>query len=291
MAFHFKQDKYAHVKAKRNEPLSNISSSLKKPRLTFEEEVTIPALSNPALAKVILASPAISLKVLSLDPKKTKSRDKGKDKNGESVWEYTTTTLGRARSIVIANKLKSLAFVPSHELVLGETLHITNRYLANEEKAESVDAKAVQAFQTLEEYPDILFLYYLKSFELLRCYLMKHNPGVNLDGLDFEAIDKEIIVDKAIVAEAVVVTSLGLQLITSPKLTTFLEITELKLWLETMPPLLDAMCIFLFGALSVFRLYFEQGPICFRASFQKIFSLMLHPLLTCIIFALCFVYA
>ena len=47
------------MKAKRNEPLSNIYSGLKKPRLTSEEEVTVLALSNLALAKVIVASLAI----------------------------------------------------------------------------------------------------------------------------------------------------------------------------------------------------------------------------------------
>ena len=72
---------------------------------------------------------------------------------------------------------------------------------------ESAGAKAVQAFQTIEEYSDILFLYYFKGFELLRCYLTKHNLGVNLDGMDFEAIDKEIIVNEAVVAEAAVVAT------------------------------------------------------------------------------------
>jgi len=105
------------VKAKRNETLSNISFGLKKPRLTSEEEVTNPASSNPALVKVILASLTISLKELSLGPKRTRSRDKGKDKTGASVWEDTTTALGRACSIVTTNELKSLAFVPFHELV------------------------------------------------------------------------------------------------------------------------------------------------------------------------------
>ena len=117
MAFHFNQDKYARVKAKRNKPLSNISFGLKKPRLTSEEEVTNPASSNLALVKVILASLAISLKELSPGPKRTRSRDKGKDKTGASVWEDATTALGRTRSIVTTNELKSLAFVPFHELV------------------------------------------------------------------------------------------------------------------------------------------------------------------------------
>lgn len=47
------------------------------------------------------------------------------------------------------------------------------------------------------------YLAYFKGFELLRKYLTKHNPSINLEGLDFEAVDKEMEVDEA--AEVVVV--------------------------------------------------------------------------------------
>ena len=53
-------------------------------------------------------------------------------------------------------------------------------------------AKAVLAFQTIEEYNTILFQWYFKGFELLRRYLMKNGPGTDLENLDFEAVDKEI---------------------------------------------------------------------------------------------------
>ena len=53
-------------------------------------------------------------------------------------------------------------------------------------------AKAVTAFQTTEEYNTILFQWYFKGFKLLRRYLIKHGPSVDLEDLDFEAIDKEI---------------------------------------------------------------------------------------------------
>ena len=53
-------------------------------------------------------------------------------------------------------------------------------------------AKAVLAFQTIEEYNIILFQWYFKGFELLRRYLMKHGPGTNLENLDFEAVDKKL---------------------------------------------------------------------------------------------------
>ena len=68
-------------------------------------------------------------------------------------------------------------------------------------------AKAVTAFQTTEEYNTILFQWYFKGFELLRRYLIKHGPGVNLEGLDFEAVDTEIEEDEA----AQVVASTGVE--------------------------------------------------------------------------------
>ena len=58
-------------------------------------------------------------------------------------------------------------------------------------------ANAVLTFQTTEEYNTILFQWYLKSFELLRRYLMKHKPGIDLEDLDFEAMDKKIKADEA----------------------------------------------------------------------------------------------
>jgi len=48
----------------------------------------------------------------------------------------------------------------------------------------------VRAFQLTNEYNNVLFSWYFKDFELLRSYLTKNNPGVNLEELDFEVIDK-----------------------------------------------------------------------------------------------------
>lgn len=63
------------------------------------------------------------------------------------------------------------------------------------QKMKNVVAKAVYAFQTTEEYNAILFGWYFKGFELLRRYLVKHGPSVDMEELDFEAVDKEIKVD------------------------------------------------------------------------------------------------
>ena len=60
----------------------------------------------------------------------------------------------------------------------------------------SVVTKAVHAFQLIDEYNAILFGWYFKGFELLRRYLVKHGPRVDLEDLDFEAIDKEIEADE-----------------------------------------------------------------------------------------------
>ena len=73
---------------------------------------------------------------------------------------------------------------------------------ASAQKMKVAVAKAVIAFQTTEEYNTILFQWYFKGFELLRRYLIKHGPGVNLDDLDFEAVDKEIEEDEAAQAGA-----------------------------------------------------------------------------------------
>lgn len=50
----------------------------------------------------------------------------------------------------------------------------------------------VQAFQLTNEYNSVLLSWYFKVFELLRRYMVKHNPGVDLENLDFEVMDKEM---------------------------------------------------------------------------------------------------
>ena len=74
-----------------------------------------------------------------------------------------------------------------------------------------VVAKAITAFQTTDKYNTILFQWYIKSFELLRRYLIKHGPGTDLEDLDFEAIDKEIEEDKVAQASAHTVASTGVE--------------------------------------------------------------------------------
>ena len=61
----------------------------------------------------------------------------------------------------------------------------------------NVVAKAVHAFQLMDEYNVVLFGWYFKSFELLRRYLVKNSRETDLEDLDFEAIDKEIKANEA----------------------------------------------------------------------------------------------
>ena len=74
-----------------------------------------------------------------------------------------------------------------------------------------VVAKAVIAFQTMEEYNTILFQWYFKGFELLRRYMIKHGPGVDLENLVFEAVDKEMEEDEVAQASAQTVASTGVE--------------------------------------------------------------------------------
>ena len=85
---------YARIKAKKNEPLSSIDQQ----RLRFvkkekEKEVTEKGSSTPALDKGCVASPGVSLKEITPHAKKSKTRDKGKEKVGASVWADAGTTL------------------------------------------------------------------------------------------------------------------------------------------------------------------------------------------------------
>ena len=59
--------------------------------------------------------------------------------------------------------------------------------VAANQKVKSTMAKAVHAFQLTNEYNTILFGWYFKVFELLRRYLVKHGPKIDLEDLDFEA--------------------------------------------------------------------------------------------------------
>ena len=61
----------------------------------------------------------------------------------------------------------------------------------------------MQAFQQIDEYNGVLLGWYFKGFELLMRYLAKHNPGMDLDNLDLEAVEKEMEAEEATVGDTV----------------------------------------------------------------------------------------
>ncbi|KAL0015227.1 hypothetical protein SO802_002296 [Lithocarpus litseifolius] len=67
--------------------------------------------------------------------------EKRKAKIGKSVWDDPATTLRQAHNVITDDELKGLSSIPSHELVLGESLHLTTNYLSNEEKVVVANSK------------------------------------------------------------------------------------------------------------------------------------------------------
>ena len=59
-------------------------------------------------------------------------------------------------------------------------------------EASKAGDEVVQAFQQTNEYNSIHLGQYFKGFKMLRRYLAKHNPGVDLDKLDLQAVEKEM---------------------------------------------------------------------------------------------------
>ena len=77
------------------------------------------------------------------------------------------------------------------------TLEKNDQLLAVKEKLKTIAARFVEAFQQTDEYNTVLFNWYFKGFELLRCYLVKHPTGVDLQSLDPEVVDQEMAIDEA----------------------------------------------------------------------------------------------
>ena len=121
-----------------------------------------------------------------------------------------------------------------------------NQLAVTNQKMKVAVAKAVHAFQLTDEYNDILFGWYFKGFELLRRYLIKHGPGMDLEDLDFRAIDKEIEADEAAQAAAA----------------TGEDPPESEKDRNTMLPHPDLIVFFFF---SFFFFFCWKCPVCFKA--------------------------
>ena len=118
MTTKFNQEFYTRIKAKKNEPLSNIGQCrLRVVEKEKENEVTENGLSTPALDEGQVASSALFLKEITPCHKKRKISKKGKEKVGASVWANVGMALVRANEIVTPDELKEIFGVPSHEMV------------------------------------------------------------------------------------------------------------------------------------------------------------------------------
>ena len=95
----------------------------------------------------------------------------------------------------IKDKVKTLSDNLKTEWQL--TLKKDKQILTAKEKIQTIAAKAVEGFQQTEEYNLVLFNWYLKGFELLRRYFIKHPSGVDLENLDLEEVDKEMAANEA----------------------------------------------------------------------------------------------
>ena len=74
---------------------------------------------------------------------------------------------------------------------------------AAKRKASVARENVMQTFQLTDKYNGVLLSWYFKGFELLMRYLEKHNPGMDLENLDFEAVDKKIEADESNVTKDV----------------------------------------------------------------------------------------
>ena len=142
---------------------------------------------TPTLDEGRSASLALSMEELTPPSKKRKTRGKGKEKLDSSIWADAGVAMAHANKLLTPKKMREISSIPSHEMVsqhvhkliqvftfcfcsfcfaikcmvvfgfedtfycqvLGETMHITSQYLANEEKAvvatSKVEALEVEA--------------------------------------------------------------------------------------------------------------------------------------------------
>ena len=111
LATKYSKDKYACVKGMKNEPLSQLTSDLKKRKLNEGKGETTARSSIFGTP----SSPTPSLEMMTFIPPTTRSKEKSKA--GKSIWENLATALGQAHNIITDNELRGLSFTPSHELV------------------------------------------------------------------------------------------------------------------------------------------------------------------------------
>ena len=97
------------------------------------------------------------------------------------------------------NTLKEKVKVLSDDLRAEHqlTLEKDEQLLGVKESLKTIAARSVEAFQTTNEYNLVLFNWYIKGFELLRRYLVKHSSSVDIGKLDLEEVDQEMVANEA----------------------------------------------------------------------------------------------
>ena len=61
---------------------------------------------------------------------------------------------------------------------------------------QKVGATAVKEFKDSDEYSNELYGYYVEAFDLLRKWMAKHHPNLDLSGLVMDDVEKELLFDR-----------------------------------------------------------------------------------------------
>ena len=117
----FNQGMYAKMRAKKNEPFSNLG---KRTMRVVEKGVSV-TLATPDTETMRIASSATSVEEITPLWKKQHMADKGKDKAdsySSSVWDNTSLMLAKAQEAFTAEELKVFSCMSFNE-VMGRHIH------------------------------------------------------------------------------------------------------------------------------------------------------------------------
>ncbi|XP_075671764.1 uncharacterized protein LOC142641251 [Castanea sativa] len=151
MTTKFNKGMYEKMRSKKDEPLSNIGKKVVrvKGKVTSVTPITssTPVVSGADTTRT--ASPATSIEEIPTPAsKRPRTAERGKETTSSStIWDDEKLAMDRARGVVTGEDLKVFSGMPTSELmgrhlqklvqVLGETVHLSSEYLAQEVKVES----------------------------------------------------------------------------------------------------------------------------------------------------------
>ena len=72
-------------------------------------------------------------------------------------------------------------------------------------KLQKAEAMTMKKFKDSNEYSDELCRYYVEGFDLLRKWMVKHHPDLDLSGLVMDEVEKELLANRSfeVIAENV----------------------------------------------------------------------------------------